>query len=130
MIATNKTKLAKRVTLFLFAVAASLAMTLTNLASCNGEPEEYRRSIVTYYEQDLPIPRDSVYPIDQRCTLTFNSSNTLICRIRLRGVLYRPLTADRTTKYPVIILNHGSERTFEANTKFCEVANYFAPKDY
>jgi len=30
----------------------------------------------------------------------------------------------------VIVVNHGSEEEFEANDKFCDVANYFAPKDY
>ena len=56
----------KQVFMFLFAVAASLAMSIASMASCNGEPENYKKSIVTYYALDLLIPNDSA------CLISFS----------------------------------------------------------
>ncbi len=114
---------------FSLLLLASVAIPSQALADCNGAPANYRRSIVTYYETpDVFFSPTAI--TDSRCTLTVNATGRTVCRTRLRGVLYRPLDGDRTAKFPAIIVNHGSGADFEANTQFCEIANYFCPRGY
>lgn len=126
-----KTKrILNRTTLLMIASAIVMLAAVPSqaLADCNGEPANYRRLIVTYYEVDLVYNPSAA--TDSRCTLIRTGAGRTFCRIRLRGALYLPLDAERGSKFPAIIVNHGSGAEFEANTRLCEIANYFVPKGY
>ena len=126
-----KTKrILKRTTLLMIAIAIVMLAAVSSqaLADCNGEPENYRKSIVTYYEVDFFYNPSAA--TNSLCTLVRNSNGRTVCRIRLRGVLYSPLDAERGSQFPAIIVNHGSGAEFEANNKSCEIANYFVPQGY
>ena len=93
----------------------------------------YRRAIVTYFELD---ERRDTYG-DTRCFYYTGPDGNLRCKIRLRGTLYYPLASAYLVRdgqpqatFPAVVINHGSEETFEANTKFCKQAAYFVPKGY
>jgi dienelactone hydrolase len=124
----NKNNFVKKTVIFSLFLFASVALALPALADCDGVPAEYKFSVVTYYETVLPYNPDAL--TDSRCTIVTNSDGRRVCRIRLRGTLYVPRNLDPTLKYPAIIVNHGSEETFEANNKFCGHANFFVPKGY
>lgn len=118
----------KKTLLFSLLLVGTLIMSTSALAVCQLLPS-VKTEIVTYFQ--LPDQPDSV--TDSRCSYVINGAGRRVCRIRMRGVIQRP---DYNTddffipKYPAIIFNHGSEHTFEANRKGCEIANYFVPKGY
>ncbi len=118
---------------FLFLLVTALALTMPIFADCKkGDvPENYRKTVVTYYDLDYPAGSD----FDSRCNYFTDSNGKRICRIRLRGTLYRPLEATQTRgsqpkQYPTLLINHGSKHFFEPETKFCTLAEYFVPKGY
>lgn len=118
----------KKTLFFSLLLLASIAVPSQVFAECSIDTEKIRTSVVTYYEANLYYnPSDMT---DSRCTIVQNSDGRAICRIRLRGTLYVPRTTDSTAKFPAIVVNHGSEETFEANKKFCTIANYFVPRGY
>lgn len=117
----------KETLFFSLLLMATLAMSIPALADCHGDPENYLTSIVTYYQDDLIYNPDLT---DSRCTRVVNSVGRVVCRVRLRGTVYSPRNATSTTKFPALVVNHGSEETFEAFNKFCQIANYFVPKGY
>ncbi|HKQ79944.1 MAG TPA: hypothetical protein VJ810_39995 [Blastocatellia bacterium] len=125
-----KTKrILNRATLLMIAIAIVMLAAVSSqaLADCNGKPENYRTFIVTYHEVDLPY--DPSAPTNSRCTKVKIGGQT-ICRVRWRGTLYYPLTSEPTSKFPAIMVNHGSGAEFEAYNKHCEIANYFVPEGY
>ncbi|HZM86919.1 MAG TPA: hypothetical protein VFF31_10375 [Blastocatellia bacterium] len=113
---------------------ATVAIPSQALADCNGQSEQYLTFIVTYY-QTADSPFDATAPTDSRCSRYFKNGQ-LVCRIRLRGVLYYPKPTPGqpippvAPKFPAILVNHGSGANFEAFRKDCEIANYFVPKGY
>jgi pimeloyl-ACP methyl ester carboxylesterase len=50
--------------------------------------------------------------------------------VKLWGALHRPNSDLIFAKFPTLIFNHGSEETFGARKKYCDVAKYFVPKGY
>jgi dienelactone hydrolase len=130
---TSTKVIGKKPLLFLLLVIVTLAMSIPAFADCNGAAEKYRQFDVTYYEIDYP----AILSFDSRCRYITDGQGRTICRIRLRGTLYlppssayvRPRGAPAAT-FPAIVINHGSEETFEATEKFCTQANYLVPKGY
>ena len=111
-------------TSILFLTAASVSIAAQAVTpQCAGEPAQYRQSIVTYLTGERPA---AVF--DSECSLFTKPDGTVVCRTRLRGTLYRPL--ESAAQYPALIMNHGSGAFFEANTMFCQIANWFAPRGY
>jgi hypothetical protein len=133
MMNINIKNIVRKTLIFSLLVAATLAMSISALALCNGEPENYRKAIKTYYELEYP----ALLSFDTRCRYLTNSAGQQVCRIRLRGTLYYPLASAYQTQpgepdaqFPAMVINHGSEEIFEADSKFCAQANYFVPKGY
>jgi pimeloyl-ACP methyl ester carboxylesterase len=126
-----KTKtIVKRTLFFSLLTLATLATSIPTLAACDGATEQYNKSIETYYYLEYP----ALLSFDSRCTYYDTNAGQKICRIRMRGVVYTPKPPPpgevSPTKFPAIIVNHGSGANFEANNKSCEIANYFVPKGY
>jgi dienelactone hydrolase len=108
-----------------------LAMNLSATAACDDS--KYRSEVVTYKFREEFVSRYG----DTRCLYYTHPFGSLVCRIRMRGTLYYPLAADYAhpgnkpaPTFPALLVNHGSEETFEADNKFCEIAEYFVPKGY
>jgi len=124
-----KTKsIVKKTLLFSLLLMATLAMSTPALADCPGSSTFFNSEIVTYFQ--LPDQPDSV--TDSRCSYGINSAGRRVCRIRLRGVIHYPNSDLLFPKYPAILFNHGSEKTFarDAIRMGCSTANYFVPKGY
>jgi pimeloyl-ACP methyl ester carboxylesterase len=82
--------------------------------------------VVTYYsEPDKPFTST-----DPRCSLWRLPSGTVVCRVRLRGVLYMPQNLQVDARLPAIIYNHGSEHSFDADDKACGIADYFVARNF
>ncbi|HKX83195.1 MAG TPA: hypothetical protein VJL58_03155 [Pyrinomonadaceae bacterium] len=110
-------------------VLLALGFTLASIDSAHACDEtKYRSRIVTYYELD---ERRYAYG-DTRCNYYTGPAGNLRCNIKLRGTLYFPLASayNTTSKFPAVVINHGSEETFEADTKFCNQAEYLVPYGY
>lgn len=112
-------------------LVATLAMSIPALAACDDT--KYRSKVITYFESDTLVPGYG----DTRCYYYTGPQGGLRCKIRLRGTLYYPLASaynhpdgEPAPDFPALLVNHGSEKTFEADTKFCEQAEYFVPKGY
>ncbi len=135
MIYANLKDLAQTLSGSIIMVLSTLVLAVSALASCNGEPENYRVFIVTYFESTHAVNSDSAF--DSRCHYYINPRGQRECQIRLRGALYVPLASaydvppgHAPAQFPAIVLNHGSEHTFPPRSLWCEIANYFVPKDY
>jgi dienelactone hydrolase len=108
------------------------------LANCTGSSVPFESEVVTYlegyladsYNRDQP-PLDHVK--DSRCTRE-KLNGIYVCHIRMRGVLHHQFGVTTgtlpLTQHPGIVVNHGSELDFVADTKGCDTANYFVPKGY
>ena len=129
LIITSARRLSEQLFRTCMASLIGLALASVTLAVCGVDraPENYSKSIVTYYQTT-----QATTPFDSRCSYVSFPGTGVLCRISLRGVLYRPLTAspDASGRYPAIIMNHGSGALFPAISMFCEIANYFAPRGY
>jgi dienelactone hydrolase len=115
----------------LLLLLATLGAGLPVLAACDDT--KYRTQIVTYKELDEQVQGYG----DTRCRYYTGPRGGLRCKIRLRGTLYYPLASaydhpvgQPAPDFPAILINHGSEQTFEADNKFCDHAEYFVPKGY
>ncbi|MDQ3010029.1 MAG: hypothetical protein M3X11_04925 [Acidobacteriota bacterium] len=116
----------KKSLLFAALLLASWAMPSQALAQCPGA--SFRTAVVTYYEAILPASST-----DSRCDYK-QINGKKVCHIRMRGVLHYPFYVNQNGQpphqFPALVLNHGSEETFAAQTKGCAIAEYFVPKGY
>lgn len=113
-----------RALLFL-GVVGSLLLTGPGLAraSCNSVG-----TVVTYYSE----PDKSIFSSDPRCSIVRQTAYpwATVCRVQLKGTLYRSSLVQPAGGGPAIVYNHGSEHSFDAETKACQVADYFLPLGY
>ena len=125
--------LAKNLPGTILMLLSTLVLAASALANC--ESDNYRVSIVTYFNTTYAVTGDSAF--DSRCHYYINPLGQRECQIRLRGALFVPLASaynvppgHAPAQFPAIVVNHGSEHTFTASTHLCEIAGYFVPKDY
>ena len=120
----------KRTTLInlVILLTASLAASTTTLAQCSSE---FSTTLVKYYETQYELPPSSQRDetAESICSIRTEGGRR-ICTVRLWGALHRPNSDLLFEKFPTLIFNHGSEETFRAKGKYCEVAKYFVPKGY
>ncbi len=127
-------RMVKKTLIFSLLLIATLATAIPALAACTpAEEDDVRSRIVTYYESDNLV---SGYG-DTRCFYYAGPQGGLRCKIRLRGTLYYPpacaydhRAGEPVPDFPALLVNHGSEPTFEANTKFSGLAADFVPRGY
>ena len=120
-----KRTLVMKLVILLTAVLAVVPMARANCSS------SFTTTIVKYYESEYELP-----PASQRdetaesiCTIRTEGSRRF-CTVTLWGALHRPNDDRVFAQYPALIFNHGSEETFFAQGKYCDVAKYFVPKGY
>lgn len=121
--------LVKNALLFSLLLLGTLAISTPARAACGvGDPAQYRRLLVTYYEDRS----STTTPFDSRRTLVHNFDGSEYYRTRLRGIVYYPCAAvyEKTSRFPAIIVNHGSEEEFEPSDKLWMIASYFVPQGY
>ena len=127
-------RILEKVLFFVLLATTTVAMSASVFAACNEERlRNFQQSIVTYYETEYP----DILGFDSRCRYIANESGPRVCRIRLRGVLYRPNQCAYQTPanqppatFPALVINHGSEHLFPAEWKFRGLAAYLVPKGY